>query len=113
MIRALMDRRRNIKVPPAFPVWPLPAMATLELRHTRPRPPPAGLITIQNRARAYQVGPVSGLQAGTGSQVVGALTVRGDVEPFALLVFGDPQAYHELHDAKGDESDHRRPDHDE
>src|SRR5215472_13482538 len=113
MIRALRDRRRSIKVPPAVPVWPLPAMTTLELRHTRSRPPPAGLTPYKTPHDLTNPGACSRLQAGAGSQIVGALTVRGDVEPFALLLFRHPQANYQLHDAEGDEGDRRRPDHHE
>src|SRR6516165_8626647 len=99
-------------MPPAVPVWLLPAAATLELRHTRPRPPPAGL-TPYKTSGDLPSRAAGRPRAGTGSQIVGALTVRGDVEPFALLLFRHPQAGHELYDAEGDEGDRRRPDHDQ
>ena len=48
--------------------------------------------------------------ADLGSAVVRGFAVRADVQAFALFLFGDAQADHQVDDLVGDEGDHAGPD---
>ena len=61
--------------------------------------------------RAARRRPTVRCEPAGGLLAVRGLAVRGDVQAFALLFFGDAQADRQVDDLVGDERDHAGPDH--